>query len=103
MKVLRGSKEVRVISLLGTNVKFSVEGREFIADTEILTEIGSFGNLPVGEVFVAPLKGTANGTVVFDGVIAGVGTLKAPVKVLIKDRFAVKFEGETKLRSLNSY
>ncbi|MEM4912915.1 MAG: hypothetical protein QW579_01790 [Desulfurococcaceae archaeon] len=41
---------------------------------------------------MAPLKGTANGTVVFDGVIAGVGTPKAPVKVLIKDRFAVKFE-----------
>ncbi|MEM4489269.1 MAG: aminopeptidase, partial [Desulfurococcaceae archaeon] len=100
LKVLRGSKEVRVTSPLGTDVKFSVEGREFIADTGILTEKGSFGNLPAGEVFVAPLEGTANGAVVFDGAIAGVGTLKAPVKVLIKDGFAVEFEGGDEAQKL---
>jgi leucyl aminopeptidase (aminopeptidase T) len=46
-----------------------------------------------GEVFVAPVEGTANGVMVFDGAIAGVGTLKTPVKVLVEDGFAVKFEG----------
>ncbi|MEM2213292.1 MAG: aminopeptidase [Candidatus Nezhaarchaeales archaeon] len=93
LKTLRGSKEIKVISPLGTDVKFLVEGREFIADTGILTEKGSFGNLPAGEVFVAPVEGTANGVVVFDGAVAGIGALKTPVKVLIKDGFAIEFEG----------
>jgi len=93
LRALEGAKEVRVTSPLGTEVRFSVEGRKFIADTGILTEKGSFGNLPAGEVFVAPVEGTANGVMVFDGAIAGVGTLKTPVKVLVEDGFAVKFEG----------
>lgn len=93
LKTLKGSREIRVTSPLGTNVNFMVEGREFIADSGILTEKGSFGNLPAGEVFVAPVEGTANGVVVFDGAIAGVGTLSSPVKVLIKDGFAIEFEG----------
>jgi len=100
LKVLRDSKEIRVTSPLGTDVKFLVEGREFIADTGILTERGSFGNLPAGEVFVAPVEGTANGIVIFDGAIAGVGALKAPVKVLIKDGFAVEFEGRDEAQKL---
>lgn len=93
LRVLKDCREIRITSPLGTDLKFIVEGREFIADTGILTQRGSFGNLPAGEVFVAPLEGTANGVVVFDSAIAGIGTLKAPVKVLIKDGFATEFEG----------
>ncbi|MEM4652575.1 MAG: aminopeptidase [Candidatus Nezhaarchaeales archaeon] len=100
LKALRGSREIRVTSPLGTDIKFLVEGREFIADTGILIEKGSFGNLPAGEVFVAPIEGTANGVVVFDGAIAGVGTLKVPVKVLIRDGLAVEFEGEDEAQRL---
>ncbi|MEM0083610.1 MAG: aminopeptidase [Candidatus Nezhaarchaeales archaeon] len=100
LKALRGSREIRVTSPLGTDIKFLVEGREFIADTGILIEKGSFGNLPAGEVFVAPIEGTANGVVVFDGAIAGVGTLKVPVKVLIRDGLTVEFEGEDEAQRL---
>jgi leucyl aminopeptidase (aminopeptidase T) len=100
LRALEGAREIRVTSPLGTEVRFSVEGRRFIADTGILTEKGSFGNLPAGEVFVAPVEGTANGVMVFDGAIAGVGTLKTPVKVLVEDGFAVKFEGEDEAQRL---
>jgi len=100
LRALEGAKEVRVTSPTGTDVRFSVEGRRFIADTGILTEKGSFGNLPAGEVFVAPIEGTANGVVVFDGAIAGVGMLKAPVKVLVEDGFAVGFEGGDEAQKL---
>lgn len=92
-KALEGVKEVRVTSPLGTDISFSVEGREFLMDTGVLEERGAMGNLPAGEVFIAPVEGTANGVIVFDGSIAGVGTLKQPVRVHVKDGFAVKFEG----------
>ncbi|OYT47723.1 MAG: leucyl aminopeptidase [Desulfurococcales archaeon ex4484_42] len=100
LKALEGAKEIRVTTPLGTDITFSVEGRKFLADTGILTEKGAFGNLPAGEVFVAPLEGTANGVIVFDGAIAGLGKITTPVKVTVKDGFAVKFEGGDEARKL---
>lgn len=45
--------------------RFVVElkGRSGIADTGIIAEPGSYGNLPGGEGFIAPLEGTARGTI----------------------------------------
>ncbi len=100
LRALKGAKEIRVTSPLGTDIKFIVEGRNFIADTGILTERGAFGNLPAGEVFIAPIEGTANGVIVFDGAIAGIGTLKTPVKVTVKDGYAIKFEGGDEAKKL---
>jgi len=42
----------------------SKRGRRALSDTGVLTKKGSFGNLPAGEVFVAPLEGTADGKLV---------------------------------------
>jgi len=64
---VKNSKSVHVTSRSGTEISFSVEGREWIADTGILTEWQEYPmNLPAGEVFVAPLEGTAYGKIVFD-------------------------------------
>jgi len=92
-KALDGHKEVRVVTDLGTDITLGIEGREIIMDTGMLQEKGAFGNLPAGEVFVAPVEGTSNGVIVFDGAIAGVGVLSEPVRVEVKDGFAVKIEG----------
>ena len=102
LRILEGARMVRVESPSGTNVLFSVEGRKFIADSGILHERGSFGNLPAGEIFVAPVEGTANGIVVFDGSVAGIGILKEPVKIVVKEGFAVEFKGGTEAQKLES-
>ena len=47
----------------GRVLTFSLEGRSGIADTGILTQPGAFGNLPGGEGFIAPVEGTASGSV----------------------------------------
>jgi len=60
-KALKGKKTVRVITESGTDITFNVEGRTWGLDTGILTEPGAFGNLPAGEIFIAPVEGTANG------------------------------------------
>lgn len=45
----------------GTQLLFSIEGRCAEGDDGMLTSAGSFGNLPAGEVYLAPLEGTAEG------------------------------------------
>lgn len=88
-----GVRQVEVRSQLGTKLTMSVEGRERLIDTGILHEKGAFGNLPAGEFFIAPVEGTANGVAILDGSIAGVGVLKEPVRVEVKDGYAVNIAG----------
>jgi leucyl aminopeptidase (aminopeptidase T) len=45
----------------GTDITFSLSGRVGMSDTGIMTRSGSFGNLPAGEAYIAPLEGTARG------------------------------------------
>jgi len=53
-----------LVTPAGTNLSFSIKGRRAEGDDGILTSPGSFGNLPAGEVYLAPLEGTAEGTMV---------------------------------------
>ena len=92
-KALEGVKIVNVKSPSGTDVTMSIEGRQIIVDTGILHNKGDFGNLPAGEVFVAPLEETANGVIIFDGSMAGIGILKEPIKIEVKNGYAVKITG----------
>jgi aminopeptidase len=64
--LVKSSKKIRVIAKNGTNVEFSVEGREWHRDDGWLNKKGSLGNLPAGEVFIAPLEESVNGKIVFD-------------------------------------
>ena len=92
-KAFEGAKVVKIKSPLGTDLVASVEGRAPLMDTGILHNKGDFGNLPAGEGFVAPIEGTANGTIFFDGSFAGVGILTEPMKVEVKEGYAVSMTG----------
>lgn len=92
-RALLGAKKVEVASPLGTHLEASIEDGVVMKDTGILHTKGDFGNLPAGEVFVAPLEGTAEGTVVFDGSMAGIGILPEVLKIEAKDGYAVNIEG----------
>lgn len=70
-QAVSGSKEVRVTSPRGTDLRFKVDQRKWIVDDGAFTEedlaakdVGM--NLPCGEVFVAPVEDSANGKAVFD-------------------------------------
>ena len=82
------AQQARVTSKAGTDIIMSIEGRLKGRDTGLLHKPGDFGNLPAGEVYVAPVEGTAEGTLIFDGCIASVGMLKKPVTVIVKEGFA---------------
>ncbi|RMF05579.1 aminopeptidase, partial [Candidatus Woesearchaeota archaeon] len=92
-RILEKGSKVRVTTALGTDLEFSIKKHKPFTDFGIYSKKGSFGNLPAGESGLAPDEGTANGILVVDACM-GTGVLKEPVKITIKDGFAVKFEGK---------
>lgn len=68
---------IEVKAANGTFLSFSKKGREAKTDTGILTKKGSVSNLPAGEVFLAPVEGTANGRLVLEW--APTHRLKGPI------------------------
>lgn len=78
-EILNKGKRVCLITKAGTNITLSIEGRRAYADTGIYTESGSFGNLPAGEAYIVPIEGTAEGIIVIDGSMAGIGVLDKPI------------------------
>jgi aminopeptidase len=70
---LRGKDKVRIIAKDGTDLGFTIKGRPVLLDDPTISAEdvarGDVGlNIPCGEVFVAPLETTANGTIIFDQV-----------------------------------
>jgi leucyl aminopeptidase (aminopeptidase T) len=92
-KLLTDGKEVHISSSQGTDVIFSIEGRDGLSDNGRLAEPGTFGNLPAGEGFIAPVEGRTNGRLVFDGSVWPLGRLKDPLTVDIEDGYARSFSG----------
>jgi leucyl aminopeptidase (aminopeptidase T) len=83
--ILNGGAEARITCRHGSDLRLGLEGRLSIVDAGELGNRGAFGNLPCGEAFIAPVEGTAEGTLVVDGSIAEVGLLDTPTSLTIRD------------------
>ena len=96
MNLLNGNHKVRVVTEAGTDITFLVGNYPVFNDSGCLFEAGFGGNLPSGEVFLAPNPGTGFGTVVIDGTIGGQPWDKnsPPVKLVIENGSIKSFEGE---------
>lgn len=92
-QALSGGSEVRVTSRAGTDVTFTIDGRQGISDDGDLASKGAFGNLPAGEGFIAPVEGATQGRIVFDGSIAPIGILDEPLVAEIEYGYATSFSG----------
>jgi len=90
---LKGVKVIRVVTEAGTDITMPVEGRMIIPSTGVLREKGQSGNIPSGEVFLAPIEGASNGTVVIDGSMASIGMIKTPITVKVVDGYANEITG----------
>jgi len=93
---ITNSDTVHIKTPNGTCLSFSIMGRTVIADTGILTAPGSFGNLPAGEAFVAPVEGSAEGKMVLEW--APTRKLKSPVILEVAGGRVVKASGEKDLK-----
>ena len=84
--------EARITCDHGSDLRLGLQGRHAIPDAGELHEPGAFGNLPCGEGFISPA--TADGILVVDGSIAGVGLVPEPVRLTIRDGHLVEATGE---------
>ena len=90
----RPTREVRITSPAGTDLRARVEGRQPMAWlTGICREPGEVSALPGGEVSLPPLEGTAQGIVVWERVASDLGAITEPVRITVRDGRAVAIEG----------
>jgi len=82
---LNGTTSVEITTPAETNLSLSTKGREFFTDTKIDWKSMKWMNLPTGEVIVAPVEDSLEGKLVCDMAVGGVGRLKAPVEIAVKN------------------
>ena len=92
-ELLTKAKTAKIIKD-GHTLQMSLENRKGVPSTGIYKNPGEAGNLPSGEAYIAPVEDSANGSMIIDGSMVGVGLLKSPLYVELKDGKLVKLEGE---------
>lgn len=97
-KIVNSAETLKVAAPNGSELTVSKKGRKALADTGILTSQGAFGNLPAGEVFFAPLEGSAQGTLILEW--APTRKLKKPVRLDIKDGLVQAISGDEPFASV---
>lgn len=89
---LRGSSSARVTTALGSDLRMSLAGREWKLDTGILRGRGVFGNLPSGEIYIAPVEDSAEGVLVVDKSFPGL-LLSESVRMVFEKGRVTHIEG----------
>ena len=78
----------------GCCLTLDLRGRDGVPSPGVYKEPGKSGNLPSGEGYIAPVENGSNGEMIIDGSMVGMGTLKQPLKVTVKDGKLTKIEGD---------
>jgi aminopeptidase len=90
---LEGISSIRVVTEKGTDITMPVKERKILPSTGVLRNKGESGNLPSGEVYLAPWEDQSNGRVVIDGSMAGVGLLEEPIVIDVRNGYAEEVTG----------
>lgn len=89
---LGGAVRAHLTSPAGADIWFTTRGRVFESDVRIGP--ATFGNLPNGEVRVAPLETEAQGTLVCDSTIGDLGRVPSPVSIEVVAGRITSIRGE---------
>ena len=80
----------------GTNLRFNFDGVEAISADGKFKEYGTGGNLPAGEVYIAPNRGKTNGKLVIDASSRNrfkTELIREPITLTIKKGSITKIDG----------
>lgn len=78
----------------GHVLTLDLSGRPGVPSPGVYRTPGACGNFPSGEAYIAPLETAANGTMIIDGSMVGIGKLTAPMTVTLESGQLVNVEGE---------
>ncbi|KQM11704.1 leucyl aminopeptidase [Methanomassiliicoccales archaeon RumEn M1] len=95
--VLDAGESVRVTAPGGTDVRFSIKGREAKLDDGNIVAPGTGGNLPAGETYICPVNGTTEGVICFDGTVDLITEFpipKVPVRVVFENGYVTEVTGD---------
>jgi len=101
-EALRKTSEIKVVTEKGTNITMPMKDRQVLESTGVLRNKGESGNLPSGEVYLAPWEDKSNGSIIIDGSMAGIGMLSEPIKVEVVNGYAEKITGGKDADKLNT-
>ncbi len=99
-EILSQGNSARITTPRGTDITMSLEARIGRPDTGIYHMAGDFGNLPAGEAFIAPVEGTAEGVLVVDGAMSGVGALEDAIRMRVESGYVKEITGAQGARIL---
>jgi len=80
----------------GTAMHICKRGRDAGGDDGLLSKPGSFGNLPAGEAYLAPLEGESHGVMVIEW--GPTRKLESPLTLTIADGQVLRIDGDEPLR-----
>jgi len=80
----------------GTDMMICKQGRHAEGDDGLLTKAGSFGNLPAGEAYFAPLEGKCHGVMVVEW--GPTSKLDEPLRLVVENGIVVSIEGKDPYR-----
>lgn len=93
VRLFEAADQVRVTCPKGTDVTFSVKGRSTMSVDGLCVNPGDWNFVPAGTTATAPLEGTTNGRIVFDGSLAPLGILEEPVVLDVESGFIRSITG----------
>jgi leucyl aminopeptidase (aminopeptidase T) len=82
--IIKSSQEIKITDDNGTNIIVKVRNTRGDSESLIKDQPGKAGNLPMGEVDSG--IETANGKIVIDGSMSGVGIINNPIELEVKDK-----------------
>ena len=102
-ELFTNAKSVHITAPAGTDVTISVESRKLMFDDGDFSKPGTGGNIPAGEVFISPVVGKTEGTIVYDGSMTfsdGDSILETPITCKIENGYVTDIKGGAEARRL---
>lgn len=99
---LSHSSEIVLRSRAGTDIRMNIRNRAVTYVDGLALDSGRSTMLPAGVIAVAPSRETAEGRLVLDGSIHGLGLLRDPVFMTVKKGRVAVIEGGEQARELSS-
>jgi leucyl aminopeptidase (aminopeptidase T) len=100
-KILTRGEIAHLTTSLGTDITIPIKGIKAISSTGLITETGSYGNLPSGESYLMPEEGKSQGIILVDGSMASIGLITdKPITIKVENGLAIDISGGKEAKQL---